>query len=121
MRKKGGRERSNRDKPQRTLVYAIGNESVYAHVLKPLGQGRFEVNCSDMVKRICKIAGKLHKREFIKENDYVLVSLRPGDDKKGDIICKYYSTEVKILKDSKELPDTFGEFGKEQYHFGFED
>lgn len=121
MKRKGKSNRSNRSDPQRTLVFASEGVSVYGHVIRPFGQCRFEVDCSDMMKRVAKVAGRMHKREFIKENDYVLVCLRPGEDKKGDIICKYYPSEIKVLKANKELPDTFGDNVGENLNFEFEE
>lgn len=121
MSKKDRKKKAERESVQRSIVYAIENESVYGIIIKALGQGRFEVKCSDMFTRIASLAGKLRKRVWVQANDYVLISLRPDESKKGDIICKYLPPEVKILRESRELPENFGEQDDENADFQFED
>lgn len=104
MRKKGGRSKNSNT--QRTMVYAEAGTSVYGQIQRVFGSGRFEVACSDSITRVCKVRGKLYKRVWIQLNDIVLVSNREEDDK-GDIIHKYFPYEIKQLKDSKSIPETF--------------
>lgn len=71
----------------------------YGLILRKLGDGRFEVKCSDGETRIGRVRGKMRKRVWINPNDLVLVSLRQDftDDKKADIISKYTQSDGRKL------------------------
>lgn len=87
------------------LLYAEDLQS-YGYILKSAGDGRFIVHCFlDDKQRIGLIRGSLRKRTFIKENDYVLISLRESlnNDSKCDIIHKYNEDEVRELKSQNEI------------------
>ena len=69
-----------------------------ARVLRNLGNLNMSCYCNDGITRICKIRGKMIKREFVDAGDLVLISLRELEqdtteaDKKemrGDILAKY--------------------------------
>lgn len=69
-----------------------------ARVIRVLGNLNMSCYCNDGMTRICKIRGKMIKRDFVEQGDYVLISLRdleeiPEEDKKkdlrGDILAKY--------------------------------
>jgi len=54
---------------------------------KNLGYTRMRVVCQDGHKRMCRVRGKMKKRNWVREGDVVLVS--PWDfawEQKGDII-----------------------------------
>ncbi|KAM0678100.1 Serine/threonine-protein kinase 16 [Binucleata daphniae] len=119
-KKSKGSKKNNRESISRTIPYAKPSQSVYGQIIRPFGQGRFCVNCSDYVQRIAKICGRMHKKTWITIDDFVLVSLRPDEDKKGDIIFKYLQNEVKILRESHQLPEDFGDENKKTYNIEFE-
>jgi len=63
------------------------------------------VRCVDGNARTARIPGKFRKKVWIKEGDVVLVA--PWDtqpEKKGDVVYKYSSSEVKRLADMGLLP-----------------
>lgn len=77
---------------------------MYGIVTKEVGCSRMEVFCDDNISRICKIKKTLtRKKQFIKTNDYVLVTSR--NDHLGDIIHKYDHNEADKLYLYKELPE----------------
>ncbi|KAM0688144.1 Serine/threonine-protein kinase 16 [Conglomerata obtusa] len=119
-KKKSGDKKKNRDMISRTITYSTPGLSVYGQIIRPLGQGRFYVNCSDYIQRTAKVCGRMHKKTWITINDFVLVSLRPEEDAKGDIVCKYLPNEVKILRESHQLPEEFGNEDKKAYNIEFE-
>merc|ERR1719228_1612095 len=47
--------------------------------------------CFDGIKRLCHIRGKLRKRQWINNQDIILVGLREYQDAKADVIMKYNS------------------------------
>jgi len=80
-------------------------EQEYAQILKMLGNGRCDTYCFDGVRRLCHIRGKMRKRIWINVGDIVLIGKRDFQDRKGDIIQKYFPDEAKNLKDYGELPN----------------
>ena len=69
-------------------------------VTKNLGSTRMSVSCQDGFKRLCRVRGKMKKRNWVREGDVVLVS--PWDfqsDEKGDIIFRYTQNQSTWLRD----------------------
>jgi len=68
-------------------------------VQKNYGYSRMNVKCQDGETRICRIRGKMKKRNWVREGDVVLVS--PWDfqsETKGDIIFRYTRNQVDWLR-----------------------
>jgi len=69
-------------------------------VTKNLGSTRMRVNCQDGFKRLCRVRGKMKKRNWVREGDIVLVS--PWDfqsEEKGDIIFRYTRNQTFWLRE----------------------
>jgi len=69
-------------------------------VTKNLGYTRMRVTCQDGLKRLCRIRGKMKKRNWVREGDIVLVS--PWDfqpDERGDIIFRYTRNQTYWLRE----------------------
>jgi translation initiation factor 1A len=77
----------------------------YGMVLRALGDRRFQCKCSDGRERTCKICGKLRRRLSVQLHDILLISLRPDEENKADIIQKYQPEEVHELKKLGEFTD----------------
>ena len=101
-KRKKGKKQVQED---RELSYK-GESEEYAQVIKILGDGRFECNCADGVKRIAHVRGKMRKRVWIANGDIILVSLREFEPEKCDVVEKYKEKEVAKLKKAGEIPDT---------------
>lgn len=97
--------RGRRTNVSRSIVFAVEGESVYGTVVKEMGKCTFLVDCSDAVRRLCTLRGKMQMRERVFVSDTVLVVLRESSPKKGYIELKYTSDEVKILKDGGYIRD----------------
>lgn len=78
----------------------------YAQVVRMLGNGRLEAFCFDGIQRLCHIRGKLRKKVWINQGDFLLVSLRDFQDSKADVILKYSADEARTLRNMKELPES---------------
>jgi len=76
----------------------------YAVVEKMLGDERTLCTTFDGVQRVCHIRGKFRKRVWINTGDVVLISLREFQQDKADIVYKYTSDEIRLLKDQNEIP-----------------
>lgn len=64
-----------------------------------MGANKVKVRCQDEKIRLCRIPGKLRKRVWIREGDFVLI--KPWEiqgDKSGDIIIKYRNNEASWLR-----------------------
>lgn len=75
-----------------------GNESI-GFVEGRLGGGRMRVRCFDGKTRVCRIPGRLKRRLWVRETNYVLVEpWEFGGDEKGDVIYKYRPAQIVWLK-----------------------
>ena len=101
-KRKKGKKQVQED---RELAYK-GESEEYAQVIKILGDGRFECNCADGVKRIAHVRGKMRKRVWIANGDIILVSLREFEPEKCDVVEKYKEKEVAKLKKAGEIPES---------------
>lgn len=100
----GGRHAARPQRKARELLYAEDG-TMYAVVKATLGAGRVQVEDSAGDLRVCKVRGSMHKREFVRVNDLVLISLREFEtaQKKGDVVWKYTEDEARQLRRYGEL------------------
>lgn len=64
-----------------------------------LGASRMRVKCFDGKTRVCRIPGRLKRKLWLREGDYILVEpWELGGDDKGDIIFKYRAAQIAWLK-----------------------
>lgn len=101
-------KQKKRNNTDRQLFFADNENTVYAIIRTPLGQGQFKVDCSDSISRTAVIRGRDYRRVWIQPNDIVLLSIREGNNLRADIELKYMAKEIKILKDNGYIDDTFG-------------
>jgi translation initiation factor 1A len=67
---------------------------------KNYGFTRMGVMCQDGHKRMCRVRGKMKKRNWVREGDVVLIS--PWDfeyEQKGDIIFRYTANQAHWLRE----------------------
>ncbi|PIA17136.1 nucleic acid-binding protein [Coemansia reversa NRRL 1564] len=104
---KGGknyrRGKNENDNEKRELQLKEEDQE-YALVLKMLGNGRLESQDIHGVKRLAHIRGKMRKKVWISQGDYVLLSLREYQDEKCDVIHKYKPEEVELLMKIGQIP-----------------
>ncbi|MCI4396671.1 MAG: translation initiation factor IF-1A [Desulfurococcales archaeon] len=82
-----------------------GEGMVVCVVEKILGGDHFVAKCADGVRRMTRIPGRLRRRMWIREGDVVLVAPWEMEaDKKGDLIYKYSSSEVRKLAQKNLVP-----------------
>lgn len=63
-----------------------------------LGASRMMIKCFDGKSRNCRVPGRLRKKLWLREGDFVLVEPWEFDNEKGDIIYKYRQNEIEWLK-----------------------
>jgi len=84
---------------RRGIILPVAND-VLGVVTKNLGFTRMRITCQGGYKRLCRIRGKMKKRNWVREGDVVLVS--PWDfksDQKGDIIFRYTKNQSDWLRE----------------------
>ena len=67
------------------------------------GSARFLVICMDGKRRNSRVRGKMKKRNWVREQDIVLVSPWDFDDTKADIIFRYTRGQAEWLKQKGHL------------------
>ncbi len=78
-----------------------------------LGASRMRVKCFDGKTRVCRIPGRLKRKLWLREGDYILVEpWELGGDDKGDIIFKYRPAQIAWLKQKGHIKavETVSEF-----------
>ena len=101
---KKGKSSNNSELVERELTFKADDQE-YAQIVKLLGNCRLELKCIDGKTRLGVIRGNMRKKVWMKVNDIVLVSLRPFEDTKCDVLFKYETREVKRLKILGEIPE----------------
>jgi len=64
-----------------------------------VGGSRMKVKCMDGKTRICRIPGRLKRKLWVREGDILLVEpWELSGNEKGDVIFKYKSIQVDVLR-----------------------
>ena len=83
----------------RKKMFMPNKYDILGVVDKNFGFTRMRVICQDGYKRMCRIRGKMKKRNWVREGDIVLIS--PWDfayETKGDIIFRYTQNQANWLR-----------------------
>jgi translation initiation factor 1A len=98
-----GRRKIRTEQDFSKMVLPVGSD-VFGIATKMLGYGRMMVKCQDGRTRLCRIRGKMKRRNWIREGDVVLVS--PWDfqsDDRGDIFWRYRRNQSAWLREEGHL------------------
>lgn len=91
-----------------TLILKQDDSETYAKVIKMLGSGRLTCILPDGREILGIIPGRMKKRkQWIRLNDIILVSIRDFQDTKADVLCVYNYSEVEMLKNQNLIPKIF--------------
>lgn len=64
-----------------------------------LGGSRMRVRCLDGKTRICRIPGRMKRKLWVREGDYLLIEPWDlGGEDKGDVVFKYRYNQVDFLR-----------------------
>jgi translation initiation factor 1A len=103
MARKDNRDH-RRGAPVENITKMPGQGEFLGKVAKIAGATKFFIKCSDGNERLCTIPGRLRRRFWIKENDYVIV--RPWvvqSNERGDIVWRYSLLDISKLRERKML------------------
>ncbi|MEM4246297.1 MAG: translation initiation factor eIF-1A [Candidatus Bathyarchaeia archaeon] len=79
-------------------------DQVIGRVTQLLGYDRFKVQGADGVERVCRIRGKMKRRTWIKNGDYVLIAPWEFQNTKGDILWRYKGNQIDLLDKRGLIP-----------------
>lgn len=85
-------------------------EEVLGVIIQRVGGGRMMIKCMDGKTRNCTVPGRLRRKLWLREEDVVIVKPWEFDDEKGDVLYKYYPSQVQWLKRKGYLKDIEEEF-----------
>jgi initiation factor 1A len=91
----------NTTKSTGELVFREDDQK-YAHIIKPLGDRRFQIVTEDGRVGVGKLRGNMRRRDMVITGMKVLLSER-WNDGKFDILLKYDDKQTKMLKKYGEL------------------
>ena len=105
--KKGGNKAKKRKNTHyvSSEIHEKEDGQEYALIKKCQGNCRFIVLCSDGTERKATLCGAMRKRNFVKTDQIVLVSLRDFQDSICDIIDSYDDHQAQKLQKMGHLPD----------------
>ncbi|MFH1779751.1 MAG: translation initiation factor eIF-1A [Candidatus Micrarchaeota archaeon] len=79
---------------------------IFGLVLSMQGGARMIVQCADGKERLCRVPGKIKRRIWVREGDYVLiVPWSVQGDERADIAYRYTSLQSEALKRKGILKD----------------
>jgi translation initiation factor 1A len=93
----------------RKKMFMPNRYDILGVVDKNYGFTRMRVICQDGFKRMCRVRGKMKKRNWVREGDIVLISPwdfeyeAPWDfeyEGKGDIIFRYTQNQARWLREA---------------------
>ncbi|MDD4250973.1 MAG: translation initiation factor eIF-1A [Candidatus ainarchaeum sp.] len=70
----------------------------FAIITQLMGTDQVKAMCEDEKERQFRIPGKLKKRVWLRENDFIIVKLWDFQPTKGDVIWRYLGNQVSWLK-----------------------
>ncbi|WGI17491.1 translation initiation factor eIF-1A [Methanonatronarchaeum sp. AMET-Sl] len=97
-----GKKKNNDENTHRSPRLPRGRE-IQARVISMLGANRVRVHSEDGETRIARIPGKMQKRNWIREDDVVLIEPWDFQDEKADIKWRYKQWDVRWLKEHGKL------------------
>ena len=86
------------------------NNELIGIIVQRLGGNRMEVKTTDGKTRNCRVPGRYRRRLWLRPKDIIMIVPWEFDDKKGDIIYKYNSSEINQLKKREILSSLYTEF-----------
>lgn len=83
---------------------------VFGILKQRLGGSRMSVACFDGKTRVCRIPGRLKRKLWVREGDYLLIEpWELGGDDKGDVVYKYKPNQVDWLRNNGYIKDLIKE------------
>jgi len=90
------------------IMFPRGNQ-VFGICEQRVGGSRMIVRCMDGKTRNCRIPGRLKRKLWVREGDVLLIEpWELSGDEKGDVIFKYKSIQVGILRSKGMLKQLEG-------------
>ena len=88
---------------QRIRMPDRDNLEQFALVTQLMGTNQVKAVCEDGEEKQFRIPGKLFKKVWIRENDIIIVKLWDFQPSKGDVIWRFFGSQVEWLKRNGKL------------------
>jgi len=102
------------DGPSTGLRVKMPNKKInemFAIADQILGGRRVRVICEDGQTRLARIPGKMRRREWVRENDLIVILPWDFQDAKCDVRHRYNKTQALYLSRKKAIPEVVDIFG----------
>ncbi|NUN11255.1 translation initiation factor eIF-1A [Candidatus Micrarchaeota archaeon] len=87
------------DQPQEFRLRLPRKGELFGLVISMQGGARMIVQCQDGKERLCRVPGKIKRRIWVKEGDYVLVvPWAVQGDERADVAYRYTSLQADHLR-----------------------
>ncbi len=96
IRIRKGNDSSNSQTP--TRVKLPKENEVLGIIEQRVGGTRMMVRCTDKVIRNCRVPGRLKRRLWLREGNIIIIKPWELDNEKGDVLFKYYPSQVSWLR-----------------------
>ena len=98
-RKKEEQQKQEQLQQEISRIHLPRGKETFGIIEQRLGGSRMRVRCLDGKTRICRIPGRMKRRLWVAEGDFLLIEPWDlGGDDKGDVIFKYKPTQVAWMK-----------------------
>lgn len=94
------------------LKPSLSDNQAYGFINEKYGDGRFKVICYDKVERLGIIRGAIKQKSRVNKGHLVLLSLRPYEDSKCDILYHYTEDDIHKLTKANLIEKSFVRTGK---------
>ena len=94
-----GKEEEEKRKAEISRAKVPNGKEVLGRVISLVGGARMVVDCQDGKERMCRVPGKIRRRIWVREGDYVII--KPwdiGSEKNGDVMWRYSRIQADYLK-----------------------
>lgn len=79
------------------------DNQTFGLVTEMLGANRITVKCLDGEERMARIPGSMRKREWIKEDDWIIIEPWDWQDEKGDVVYRYTNSELSDIEERDDV------------------
>lgn len=104
------RKKKRRQERPKELVLP-GEGEILCIVERLVGAEHLIARCADGKSRMCRIPGRFKRRMWIREGDVILVVPWEFDDKKADVVHRYFPDEARQLVEKGVVSPEFLEGG----------
>jgi translation initiation factor 1A len=98
------KSRPSGDQEQKvTRAHLPRGDEIIGVIDQRLGGNKMMIKCLDGKTRNCRVPGRLKRKLWLRPGDVVIIKPWEFDKEKGDVVYKYFSSEISWLKNNGYL------------------